>query len=440
MYEYIYGGVDFFIKNGFVITLIISYIPFSFLLKKCRKLFWLRSAFCFAVTLCISNFYRFNTDSAVLNITLEILYFPLIITLFIISGVFIYKNSVWNVFFCGLGMVTLRHATNRIYTVVFNYIEYACHLPVWVYAVIYWIFFVLADLVVYFIYLRNRERYGELRTNNKKLVIFVMILILITIVLDGMGLSFVRLLNIGDLTKLNIMSVISIMSGVISIVMLNNLFNNANNTKLETDIVKIKQLWEDDRKHYDLSKQYIEQINIKYHDLKYALNTAMKDNSDLQEINDCIKQYDTFIKTGNETLDVLINEKAILCKGLNIQLACIADGEIINHLNPLDVYSLLGNALDNAIEAVKDFTDDDKKHIELMLHRSGDMALISVENPIGNTPVFRHGLPQTTKADSINHGFGIKSMKMIVEKYKGCMNINTDNSTFSLQIALPIVK
>lgn len=442
MYEYIYGGIDILIKNEFFISFLAAYVPFSFLLKKRRSCFYLRLPASLIVAFCISNFLPFfdiQTDSFFVKILLGMLYYLTMVVVFVIAGFSIYKTTFWDALFCALGAYGLQHIVNRVYTIFLNYLEFYCGISPWVYIIVYWIALIGGDLLCYYLYLRRFSKNSELKTNNISLIIFCFFLIVTTIFLHSVGF-FMVMRGVDDASaKVHLFAVISSLSVIVCVMVLDNLFNNANNKKLETDIIKIKQLWEEDRKHYDLSRQYIEQINIKYHDLKYALNTALKDKSSLEDISECIKEYESFIKTGNETLDVLINEKSIVCNGLDIQLACITDGTVINHLNPVDIYSLLGNAIDNAIEAVKNFTDNDKKYIELLMRRSGDMALIEVDNPIESIPVFRNGLPQTTKSDSVNHGYGLKSMKMIVDKYKGYMSINTDNNTFSLQIVLPIV-
>lgn len=442
MYEHIYGGIDVLIKNEFLISLLVAYIPFTFLYKKRRNYFYLRIPVAIIIVFCISNFvpfFDFKTDVLFVRILIGMLYYLTMVAVFVVAGFLIFKTTFWNALFCALGAYGLQHVINRAYTVFLNYLEFYCGIPAWVYIIVYWVALIGGDLLCYYFYLRKFVKNNELKTNNINLIIFCGFLLVATIFLHSIG-SFMVMTGVNEATaKVHLSAVISLMSAVVCVVVMDNLFNNANNKKLETDIIKVKHLWEEDRKHYDLSKQYIEQINLKYHDLKYALNSALKDKSNLEDISNCIKEYDSFVKTGNETLDVLINEKSIVCNGLDIQLACIADGDIINHLNPVDIYSLLGNAIDNAIEAVINFADADKKYIELMMRRSGDMALIGVENPIENIPVFKNGLPQTTKPDKENHGFGLKSMKMIVEKYKGYMSINTDNSTFSLQIALPIL-
>jgi sensor histidine kinase regulating citrate/malate metabolism len=65
----------------------------------------------------------------------------------------------------------------------------------------------------------------------------------------------------------------------------------------------------------------------------------------------------------NDTLDIIITEKCLLCEKENITLTCIADGEKISFISVTDLYSLLGNAIDNAIEAVLQFEDQDKRSI-----------------------------------------------------------------------------
>lgn len=72
----------------------------------------------------------------------------------------------------------------------------------------------------------------------------------------------------------------------------------------------------------------------------------------MDEIEKSVSLYDANVKTGNTVLDTILTEKSLLCYKKGIILSCVADGENIAFMEDADVYSLFGNALDNAIEAV----------------------------------------------------------------------------------------
>ena len=105
-----------------------------------------------------------------------------------------------------------------------------------------------------------------------------------------------------------------------------------------------------------------------------------------------------------------------------------------------DIYSLFGNAIDNAIEAVERIEDDEKRCIIVRVKKSRGMVLVHIENYYNGELSFKGGLPQTTKKDKRYHGFGMKSIRMIVEKYHGYFSTKSTDGIFSLDILLPVTE
>lgn len=107
------------------------------------------------------------------------------------------------------------------------------------------------------------------------------------------------------------------------------------------------------------SKETIDLINIKCHDLKnqIAMLGSRIPKEEIEELNHTISIYDTTAKTGNEALDVLLAEKLLLCENKSIHFDYMADGENLSVLKPSDIYSLFGNASYNAIEAADKVED-----------------------------------------------------------------------------------
>ena len=107
-----------------------------------------------------------------------------------------------------------------------------------------------------------------------------------------------------------------------------------------------------------LSKETIENINRKYHDLKHSIvairaeNDPQKRAEYLDGIEQSIKTYEAQNKTGNPVLDVLLTTKSTYCLENKINFTCVVDGLAVAFINVMDVCSLFGNALDNAIESV----------------------------------------------------------------------------------------
>jgi hypothetical protein len=190
----------------------------------------------------------------------------------------------------------------------------------------------------------------------------------------------------------------------------------------------------------ELSNRNIEQLNIKCHDLKHQINAILAiDNESgrneiVADLNDVIRVYDSMIKTGNMTLDVVLTEKKLICTRENITFLCMADGNAISFMSPVDISALFGNALSNAIESVQKQETAEKRHIEMKITKRDNLISVSIENYCDDKIEFVNGIPQTTKSDKQSHGFGIKSIRNIVEKYGGHMCINTEDQMFRLDI------
>lgn len=101
-----------------------------------------------------------------------------------------------------------------------------------------------------------------------------------------------------------------------------------------------------------------------------------------------------------------------------------------------DIYCLFGNMLDNAIEYVMTVEEKEKRFIRLFVKTNDNIKVIHQENYFDGRLQFSDGLPQTTKSDRINHGFGVKSIAHIVKKYGGELSVAVDGELFKMDIVL----
>ncbi len=218
-------------------------------------------------------------------------------------------------------------------------------------------------------------------------------------------------------------------------------FDVALRRKLETDVTTIKSLWEKDKAQYELSKANIEAINLKFHDLKYRIRRigSLKtvDDKTIGEIERAVSFYDAAVKTGNPALDVILTEKSLLSYSDGIKFCCIADGKALSFMEETDLYTLFGNLADNAIEAVRTL-EADKKVISLSVKRANDFLSVNMHNCYEGELRFKDTLPLTTKKDSESHGYGMKSVKLLCEKYGGELSVSTDKNVFNVNIVFPL--
>ena len=211
---------------------------------------------------------------------------------------------------------------------------------------------------------------------------------------------------------------------------------------MRTENEIISRLARERQAQYEFSKENMEMINQKSHDLKHQLQALFQlsdadRKQQIQETMQAIGIYDAVVKTGNEALDTLLTEKSVYCANRSIRLSCMVNTENLKRISLVDLYTLLGNALDNAIESVERIENADQKIISLSIIDRGNMLYLQLENYFDGSLQMRDGLPKTRKADAQNHGYGVKSIRSIVRKYGGSMMIRTEGQIFYLEIIIP---
>ena len=197
--------------------------------------------------------------------------------------------------------------------------------------------------------------------------------------------------------------------------------------------------------YYQMSRDGITSLQIKCHDLKHqiaAIRTKTeKANFDkyLDRLEDSIIEYGTVVDCGNETINIVLTEKNILCSTCGVKFSYIIDGTLFDFMSEMEIYSLFGNALDNALESCTKVTDMEKRVIALKAAARGDMVILHVENAYEAALNMVDGMPQTTKTGS-GHGFGLRSIREIAEKYSGVASVQAEDNIFKLNVLLKPAK
>lgn len=201
----------------------------------------------------------------------------------------------------------------------------------------------------------------------------------------------------------------------------------------------MQHLLEQQKQQLESSKDTVDLINVKTHDLKKRLISFGErlDNEEIDELNELVAIYDSSVNTGNESLDVVLKQKALLCERRHIQFDRMIDGACLSFMKPADIYGLFGNAIDNALEALDDVADVQRRYINVSVRNNRGMVVIRFENPYLGELSFENGLPRTTKGDERYHGFGTLSIRMIAERYHGYMSIAADDGVYVLTVVIP---
>ena len=215
-------------------------------------------------------------------------------------------------------------------------------------------------------------------------------------------------------------------------------------SRLQQEISSIHQMMALKEEHYRLSRDNIEAINIKCHDLKHQISRIRARNSQddmdhyLQEVEQNILLYDSIAETGSDVLDVIFTEKKMYCEQNHITMNYMADGAKLNFMDECDLYTLFGNAVDNAVESVMKVNVPEKRTISISVRAKGSFVSIHLDNPYEGELLFRDGVPVTTKTNKTYHGYGLKSIRLIVDKYGGQVSIAAEDGLFNLNILIPV--
>lgn len=215
---------------------------------------------------------------------------------------------------------------------------------------------------------------------------------------------------------------------------------------IKYELDSIQNVLQNQYAQYQQSKESIDLINRKYHDLKYQI-AALRAESDpnkrnkwLDEMEQDIRTYEAQNKTGNPVLDTVLTSKSLYCQKNDIGLTCVADGTQLNFMDVRDICTIFGNALDNAIECELGIEDTSKRLIHLTVTTQKSFLVIRIENYCEQNLTFEAGVPVTTKNEKSYHGFGIKSIRYTVQKYSGSVTISLEENWFEMKILIPIPK
>ena len=184
-----------------------------------------------------------------------------------------------------------------------------------------------------------------------------------------------------------------------------------------------------------------EKVRAIYHDMKNHLlvlegklklheTTAM-----IEKLQSQIAMYEDYVHTGNDILDIILKEKSELAREKKIALSVTADLIGMEFIEPLDISTIFGNGLDNAIEASEKLPDE-QRAILVKAGRVHNFFFVLIENnclqECENTKSPAAG------QDDFLHGFGISNMKKAAGKYDGQLTTNCKNGRFTLKILIPI--
>ncbi len=415
-----FNPIGIAIDVSFCIQMLLAEALMVFSLEK-------RDNFILRLTLCVLGCFIVAAliPSFLGNIFIAILRFFIIFCATMGLIVLCFKCKILEALFCGIAAYTIQHLSNAVFLCLFGFCVdnlfgtvYYYLLEYCVFAVVYFLCFILFVRKVY------RFPYRK----SKTIIVPSIILLVSSVVIN----LYMFMYDKQD-------PVIIFYPIVCCIILLYLLFVVQSNNELQAQNKQITYMMEKDKKYYEMYKENLNILNVKLHDLKHIINKLGKEHEGkyLNELNDSVKLYENMAKTGNEAVDLVLTEKKFICENRKIKFTYMFDGALLSFMAATDVYALMGNMLDNAIESVTPLQEE-WRIINLSAKKRDNLVCIDTENYCGGSVTFNGGLPQTTKQDKTSHGFGIKSMKMIAEKYGGVMHINTQDNIFHIGFIFPI--
>ena len=302
--------------------------------------------------------------------------------------------------------------------------------------------YVVVALVFYFYVIKPKRVSGELEYKNGRMIFFSAVIFLGAVILNEFAFfipgSGNQLSN--TFTSAVVCKGYSILCCVVSQAML---FSISKNEKTEHDKYLQKRIFEIQRSQYSISKETVELFNIKFHDMKHMIDVLGSGDANgkedvIKSLKEEISGTGVIFDTGNKALDTVLMQKSLVCQSNGIRFTCLADGQLTKIIDDMDLYVLVANILDNAINAVKPL-EEAKRSIELTIGESGGALLVRCENYCGKDTRFVDGLP-VTDGDKRYHGFGTRSILHTVEKYKGAARMYQDGDVFHTDLVFPLAQ
>ncbi|MCL2217025.1 MAG: GHKL domain-containing protein [Defluviitaleaceae bacterium] len=196
-----------------------------------------------------------------------------------------------------------------------------------------------------------------------------------------------------------------------------------------------------------LMQESVENIKTIRHDMKFHLATARDFNISgkadeatdyLNSLLGDIEKKEIYSNTNNTAFDSIINFKLNDVKQENIKLDIRLLIPPALNIEVADIVTILGNLLDNAIDAVKKVED---KQIKLDIEYSNESLFIQVENTFDGEVKYakeKNGTAEaiTTRKSGNNHGYGLKNILKSVEKYNGHIEVIHEENIFSVGVLL----
>ncbi len=216
------------------------------------------------------------------------------------------------------------------------------------------------------------------------------------------------------------------------------------NAQRENQLIMLQQEQDKiktDSLYYDILEKQNNDLRIYVHDTKNHLSAIrnLNDNPEIEEyiskMLERLSEYNRICHSGNRLLDVIVDKYATECKINNIDFKFDIKNNNLASLEYYDTVTILGNLLDNAVEAVQ---KSNNKQITFETDYRNNFSVIIITNSCDDNPLIKSDILTTTKENKQLHGFGLKSVKKIIRKYNGDLEFEYDSQNKTFVVAVMV--
>lgn len=201
---------------------------------------------------------------------------------------------------------------------------------------------------------------------------------------------------------------------------------------IEKQVQEIQNMYRQVRGWRHDYRNHIQNMKIQLYEKNYEVLADY-----LHQLADDLDTVDTVIKTGNVMADAILNSKLSIAAKLNVRLNVKANVPANLPLSDVELCSVLGNMLDNAVEACASLPEQER-FIRVYIGRFKEQFYLSVQNSAGEVRKEKGGSYVSTKGDSRQHGYGLFRIDRIAKKYGGYVNRQDEKGIFATEIMFPI--
>lgn len=293
-----------------------------------------------------------------------------------------------------------------------------------------WLSYALMIIPVWYFYIRNAGQEDISEQDGITILLFVLLFSLFEIVQPIVRASLEN--RAWEL-------VFSVAELAFFIFMLYQSVRVARRSRERAEMMVSDALLKRERQQFEQLKQNMESMKAQAHDIKYILRAVKESGADAgltAKLAGMANMYEASFNTGDAALDVILSDAEKNFRAKKIRFECFTESCDLTFIENYDLYSLLGNAFDNAAEYLFGI-DEQKRYVSFTLKSRGGFLFMEVSNYYEGKEDVCVGM-KTSKPDGAMHGYGVKNMQRVIKKYGGEFSVRAEGGSFYVTALVPV--